>query len=82
MIGVDQYAKNQWHAKFTIENSTSDPLQSARIGITCWGAHGTINGGGAKFPDLIAPSGQVVIDPSLITYRKPETCKSYVAQGM
>jgi hypothetical protein len=81
-ITSDQYNKTQWHAKFTIKNPTDEPLQSPRIGVICKGADGKVNGGGSDYPDLLPPSGQIVIDPQLITTGKPATCAAYVAAGM
>lgn len=81
-ITVDQYVKTLWHAKFTIKNATAEALQSPRIGVICKGADGKVNGGGSDHPDLVPPSGQVVIDPQLITTGKPTTCTAYVAAGM
>jgi hypothetical protein len=57
-------------------------LQSPRIGVICKGADGKVNGGGSDYPDLVPPSGQIVIDPNLITTGKPATCTAYVAAGM
>lgn len=81
-IQSDQYDKSTWHAKFTIENATDEVQKSPRIGIICHGKDGKINGGGSEFPELVPPSGQIVLDPYLITSGKPKTCTAYVASGM
>ncbi|WP_405064443.1 hypothetical protein OG474_23065 [Kribbella sp. NBC_01505] len=81
-ITKDQYVDTLWHAKFTIKNPTDQPLQSPRIGVICKGTDGKVNGGGTDYPDLVPPSGQVVIDPNLITTGKPTTCTAYVAAGI
>ncbi|WP_405064494.1 hypothetical protein OG474_23335 [Kribbella sp. NBC_01505] len=69
-------------AKFTIKNPMDQLLQSPRIGVICKGTDGKVNGGGTDYPDLVPPSGQVVIDPNLITTGKPATCTAYVAAGI
>lgn len=80
-IKVDQYSNDTWHAKFTIENPTDEPLQDPRIGIICHGADGKVNGGGSEYPELVPPSGQIVLDPYLTVSGKPKDCTAYVASG-
>ncbi|MFI5734966.1 hypothetical protein ACIA49_32940 [Kribbella sp. NPDC051587] len=81
-IAADQYDNTVWHAKLTIKNPTAEPLQSPRIGVICKGADGKVNGGGSEYPELVPPSGRVVVDPHLITNGRPSTCTAYVAAGM
>lgn len=81
-IQVDQYDKKTWHAKFSIENPTDEPLQSPRIGVICKDATGEVIGGGSDYPELVPASGEVAIDPYLITSGKPTECAAYVAAGM
>lgn len=77
-ITQEQYVDDQWVAKFAIKNPTDEPLQNLGIGIICKGQNGNINGGGVEFPELIPPSGEVVIEPHLITSGEPRSCTAYV----
>ena len=51
------------------------PHQSPGVRIICREAAGKINGSGFTFPDLLPPSGQVVVDDAnLILSGKPVSC--------
>lgn len=68
-----------WNAKFVVKNPTSDPIQSPAVRIICKDAAGKINGSGFTFPDLLPPSGQVVVDDAgLILSGKPASCTAYI----
>jgi hypothetical protein len=77
-IELEEYTDDQWVAKFKVENPDDEPLQSPSIGIACRGQNGKINGGGVDFPDLVPPSGEVVIEPYLITSGKPASCTAFI----
>ena len=79
-IGKDEYGAT--NAEFKIMNPTDRALKDLRIGIICKDTSGKINGGSSEFPDLVPPSGQILVSTnSLITSGPTKSCTAYIAPG-
>lgn len=73
---TEQYGT--YSAKFLLQNPTSDALEGVRIGIVCKNSGGDIIGGGTAYPDLLPPSGQIVVTADFLTVSgKPASCTAY-----
>jgi hypothetical protein len=66
-----------WIPKLTLQNPTADALQDVRIGVVCRDDAGKIVGGGIDYPDVLPPSGQIVLDPMVTVGSKPSVCTAY-----
>jgi hypothetical protein len=67
-----------WTANFELNNPTDQPVQNPRVGIICFNAANKIIGGGSDYPDLVPPSGKVLVEGRIITSGKPASCKAFV----
>lgn len=66
-----------WSARTEITNPKTEPLQSPRVDVVCRDKAKKIIGGAFTFPDLVPPSGKIVVDLDLLTAKKPATCDAY-----
>jgi hypothetical protein len=69
-------------AVFELSNPTDQPVKSPRLGVICYNAAGKIIGGGVDFPDLVPPSGKVVVETNIITSGKPASCRAFAGAPM
>ena len=66
---------------FQVKNPTDGAMRGTRIGAVCFQPSGKINGGGSHYPDLIPPSGKVLVEVNLITSGRIDRCEAYAAPG-
>ena len=67
-----------WGAKFTVANPGSEPLEGSALQVVCHDAAGNIIGGSSAYPELIPPSGEVLVDVSSVyATQKPADCLGY-----
>jgi hypothetical protein len=65
-----------YEASATLTNPTSEPMKNPRIGAVCLDSAGAIIGGGSAFPNLVPPSGQVLVKTNLlIVSGTPASCE-------
>ncbi|MEV4343536.1 hypothetical protein AB0J83_03520 [Actinoplanes sp. NPDC049596] len=68
-----------WSARTEITNPTVDLLKSPRVDVVCRDKAKKITGGAFTFPDLVPPSGKIVVDLDILTATKPVTCDAYAS---
>ena len=67
-----------WGAHFELTNTTNKPVKNPHIGVICYDAKGTINGGTVEFPELVPAKGTVAVDTnSLLVSGRPAKCEVY-----
>jgi hypothetical protein len=72
-----QYS-DEWGAKFTITNPGDEPLDGSAVQVICHDEAGNVIGGTSEYPELIPPSGQVLVDAiSVYSKTKPADCLGY-----
>ena len=68
-------------ATYKVKNPTTEALQDLRIGVICKDKNGKISGGGSDYPDLVPPSGEIVLATDVTASVVPATCTAYVGPG-
>ncbi|MFC7725478.1 hypothetical protein ACFQW6_10190 [Nocardioides sp. GCM10028917] len=69
---------NTWGAKFTVANPSAEPLDGSALQVVCHDAAGNIIGGSSAYPELIPPSGKILVDVSSVyATQKPADCLGY-----
>lgn len=66
-------------AVFEVKNPGDAAQKSTRIGIACFNKSGKIIGGGSDYPQLIPAKGRVLVEASVMTDGKPDSCEAYAA---
>jgi hypothetical protein len=64
-----------------VNNPTDKSLKSPRVGVICLDAKDRVIGGGSGYPELVPPSGKVLLEVGLITSGKIERCDAYAGPG-
>lgn len=64
-------------AVLEVKNLKDASRKSTRIGIACFNNSGKIIGGGVDFPQLIPANGRVLVEASVMTDGKPDSCEVY-----
>lgn len=68
--------------RLQVNNPTDKSLKSPRVGIICLDAKDRVIGGGSGYPELVPPSGKVLLEVGLITSGKIERCDAYAGRGL
>ena len=77
-----QYS-DSFGARFEVTNPIDEPLKGASLQVVCTNRAGAIVGGASEYPELIPPSGRVLVDvSSLYTTTRPAECTGYLAPWM
>jgi hypothetical protein len=64
-----------------VNNPTDKSLKSPRVGVICLDAKDRVIGGGSGYPELVPPSGKVLLEVGLIASGKIERCDAYAGPG-
>lgn len=78
-ITKSEYGDSSYDATFEVINPKPEPLKDVRIGVICYDAAKKVIGGTSAYPDLIPPSGKIVVETTPITTGKPASCVAYAA---
>lgn len=71
---------DSYGARFELANPTDEAIEGASFQVVCTNTAGEITAGASDYPELIPPSGRVLVDASsLYTDTKPAECTGYLA---
>jgi hypothetical protein len=65
-----------------VSNPTDKSLKSPRVGVICLDAKDRVIGGGSGYPELVPPSGKMLLEVTLIASGKIERCGAHARPGV
>jgi hypothetical protein len=72
-----------WSATYHVKNPTDQAMKGTALQEICMNTKGDIIGGTSEYPDLIPPSGEIVVkSDNLYLSEKPASCKGYLTPWM
>lgn len=78
-VGEDEFGGRT--ASGTLSNPSAETVDGARVGFVCLDAAGAVIGGGAAYPDLLPPSGEILVEATVLTSADPASCEMLASPG-